>query len=289
MNRKDQGSQSLPASTRGSMTAQGRPPANGKTKLFDSSIVSTPRQAVDFITNILESSTEYSMIAKDLEGKILLWNEGARRLYGYEPDEVVGKANSSILHIPEDVRQGLPQQIMRVALEQHKWEGTLARRRKNGEQFAARVVITPRYERTTMNDYWEHTYDVENTHKLVESLLLSIGGCVLGIVLCGWSTSALLHLTPVPIARMTDAGIDARVFAFAIAASLGSTLLFGLIPALDASQVHPHQVLRQGAIRASKNSLRQGLVVAEIALSLILLGALHSGPRRATRAQLESR
>ena len=33
------------------------------------------------------------------------------------------------------------------------------------------VVITPRYERTTMNDYWEHTYDVENTHRLVEFLL----------------------------------------------------------------------------------------------------------------------
>lgn len=33
------------------------------------------------------------------------------------------------------------------------------------------VVITPRYERTTMNDYWEHTNDVENTHRLVESLL----------------------------------------------------------------------------------------------------------------------
>lgn len=33
------------------------------------------------------------------------------------------------------------------------------------------VVITPRYERTTMNDYWEHTYDVENTYKLVEKLL----------------------------------------------------------------------------------------------------------------------
>ncbi|MCY0385941.1 alpha/beta hydrolase-fold protein [Robbsia sp. Bb-Pol-6] len=33
------------------------------------------------------------------------------------------------------------------------------------------VVITPRYERTTMNDYWEHTSDVENTHRLVESLL----------------------------------------------------------------------------------------------------------------------
>jgi predicted peptidase len=33
------------------------------------------------------------------------------------------------------------------------------------------VVITPRYERTTMNDYWEHTYDVENTHRLVEFML----------------------------------------------------------------------------------------------------------------------
>jgi predicted peptidase len=33
------------------------------------------------------------------------------------------------------------------------------------------VVITPRYERTTMNDYWEHTYDLENTYQLVESML----------------------------------------------------------------------------------------------------------------------
>ena len=32
-------------------------------------------------------------------------------------------------------------------------------------------VITPRYERTTMNDYWEHTYDIENTYRLVEFML----------------------------------------------------------------------------------------------------------------------
>jgi len=117
---------------------------SGKPKLFDSSIVSTAQQAVDFITNILESSTEYSVIAKDLEGKILLWNEGARRLYGYEPGEVVGRANSSILHVPEDVAAGVPIQIMRTALEKGKWEGTLSRQRKNGERFSARLVITPR-------------------------------------------------------------------------------------------------------------------------------------------------
>ncbi len=115
-----------------------------QTKLFDRAIVSTAQDAVDFITNILESSTEYSVIGKDPDGKILLWNEGARRLYGYEPEEVVGKANSAILHVPEDVAAGKPRQLLDAALREGKWEGTIHRLRKNGERFTARVVITPR-------------------------------------------------------------------------------------------------------------------------------------------------
>ena len=129
------------------MNRKGRGEGNNvheKARLFDSSIIGTAQEAVDFITNILESSTEYSVIAKDLTGKVLLWNEGARRLYGYEPDEVIGKVNSSILHTPLDVKSGVPEQIMRAALDQGKWEGTLTRQRRNGEQFTARVVITPR-------------------------------------------------------------------------------------------------------------------------------------------------
>jgi len=63
-----------------------------KTGLFDSAIIGSTQEALDFIANILESSTEYSIIGEDLDGKILLWNEGARRLYGYEPGEV-GKSN----------------------------------------------------------------------------------------------------------------------------------------------------------------------------------------------------
>ncbi len=121
-----------------------KPHVEKKPKLFDTSIVSGPQEAVHFITNILESSTEYSIIGKDLEGTILLWNEGARRLYGYEPEEVIGRANSSMLHVPEDVKAGKPQQIMDAALRDGKWEGTINRRRKNGDQFTARVVLTPR-------------------------------------------------------------------------------------------------------------------------------------------------
>ena len=94
--------------------------------------------------NILESSTEYSIIGKDLDGKILLWNEGARRLYGYAPEEVVGKANSAILHTPEDVASGKPRQMLEPAIRQGHWEGTIARVRREGQQFMARVVVTPR-------------------------------------------------------------------------------------------------------------------------------------------------
>lgn len=114
------------------------------TQLLDPSILADSGEATDFITNILQASTEYSIIGKSLDGDILLWNEGARRLYGYEPEEVVGKANSSILHVPEDVKAGKPRQIMDAALRDGKWEGTLPRLRRNGERFMARVVITPR-------------------------------------------------------------------------------------------------------------------------------------------------
>ena len=115
-----------------------------ETKLFDRTIVRTTQEALEFIGNVLESSTEYSIIGKDLAGTIVLWNEGARRLYGYEPEEIVGKLNAAILHTPEDVRAGKPREMMASALRDGKWEGTLERQRRNGERFTARVVMTPR-------------------------------------------------------------------------------------------------------------------------------------------------
>jgi PAS domain S-box-containing protein len=115
-------------------------------KLFDTSTIRDAQEAIYFITNILESSTEYSIIAQDMTGKILLWNEGARRLYGYEPDEVIGKMDTSILHTGEDLRAGLPEKIMAEAVARGKFEGTVSRKRKNDDRFTARLVITPRYD-----------------------------------------------------------------------------------------------------------------------------------------------
>lgn len=119
-----------------------------KSRLFDKSMLSTADEAVEFISSILESSTEYSIIAKSLDGTILLWNEGARRLYGYEADEVVGIMNGASLNAPEEVQNGKPAEIFQAALKDGKWEGMLRRIRKNGEEFLAKIVVTPRMDST---------------------------------------------------------------------------------------------------------------------------------------------
>src|SRR5215470_15460511 len=119
-----------------------------KTRFFDNTIIGNDQEALDFITNLLESSTEYAIVGKDLAGNILLWNEGARRLYGYEPEEVVGTANAAILYTAEDVQAGKPQEVLESALRNGKWEGVLQRRRKSGQRFTARMVVTPRCDAT---------------------------------------------------------------------------------------------------------------------------------------------
>src|ERR1700682_336833 len=120
------------------------PAAGAMQRLIDPALFADPYAAANFIGNVLEASTETSIVGMDREGNIQLWNEGARRLYGYEPEAVIGKANSSILHTPEDVAEGLPQTMMATALETGKFEGTVVRRRKNATTFTARVVLTPR-------------------------------------------------------------------------------------------------------------------------------------------------
>src|SRR5690349_543526 len=96
-----------------------------------------------FLRSVLESSTEYSIVAKDLDGTILAWNEGARRIYGYEPEDIIGKS-AFILHHPDDVVQGKSRKILDEVRRTGKWSGELRRVRKNGSVFIALVSITLR-------------------------------------------------------------------------------------------------------------------------------------------------
>jgi PAS domain S-box-containing protein len=101
-------------------------------------------EALGFIASVLDSSTAYSLIATNTSGLILLWNEGARRLFGYDAQEVVGKLPFEILFTPEDVLAGKNSEVVHTALARGKWEGRLTRMRKDGSRFAAWDVVTPR-------------------------------------------------------------------------------------------------------------------------------------------------
>jgi PAS domain S-box-containing protein len=79
----------------------------------------------------------------DLDHRILSWNKGASRNYGYAPEEVIGK-NSSLLHTPQNVKSGVGDRLEAAAYKDGMVEGTFERVRKDGSRFTASVVLTRR-------------------------------------------------------------------------------------------------------------------------------------------------
>ncbi len=110
---------------------------------------------------------------------------------------------------------------------------------------------------------------------LAESVVLSSLAGVFGIVMTTWGLSALLALIPRSVHLPNAAGIslDGRVLAFTLGISVVTGLLFGLAPAIQASKTDVNESLKgsRGASSGAGTRLRSGLVVVEIALSLVLL------------------
>jgi putative ABC transport system permease protein len=110
---------------------------------------------------------------------------------------------------------------------------------------------------------------------LTESVLLSVGGGALGLLLAAWGVPALLALSP---RNLPDAGAvraDLAVLGFTLVVSLGAGLLFGLMPALQLGRSDVHESLKEGGRGAVGDRgslrLRRGLVVTTVALALTLL------------------
>jgi len=110
---------------------------------------------------------------------------------------------------------------------------------------------------------------------LAESLLLASAGAALGIVLAWLSRDLLLALRPFGNAPVVlDLPLDARVLGVTIATAAATALFFGLAPALRASRVDLTAEFQGGTrapVGAARSRLGQGLMVAQIALSLVLL------------------
>jgi putative ABC transport system permease protein len=116
---------------------------------------------------------------------------------------------------------------------------------------------------------------------LTESLVLGVAGGMLGLLLAFTGTKALVAMFPPTIAnlnipRMEQIPVDGRVLAFALAISLLSALIFGLIPGLHAARPGTNEALKEserGLGGGSSRRLRHTLVAAEVALSVVLLAA----------------
>ena len=110
---------------------------------------------------------------------------------------------------------------------------------------------------------------------LIESLMLSASGGVIGLVLAWWGTRALIALGPASLTSLKDVGVNLWVLLFTASVAVVTGLLFGVLPALEAIRVNLNDSLKEGG-RSTVGSLRSQrfrnvFVVTEVAFALLLL------------------
>jgi predicted permease len=111
---------------------------------------------------------------------------------------------------------------------------------------------------------------------LSENLLLSLAGWAAGLGIGYWGLNGLLLLLPnnIPLPPADSIQLDSRVFLFTLAAAVLTSLLFGLVPALQVSRLELSNSLKQGSLRTGTGGnrvFRRVFVVMEMALALLLL------------------
>ncbi|HEX7939190.1 MAG TPA: ABC transporter permease, partial [Gemmatimonadaceae bacterium] len=108
---------------------------------------------------------------------------------------------------------------------------------------------------------------------LVESLLLSAVGGIVGIAVAVFGVQALTAIAPDGLARIGAMRLDVATLAFGVGVTTVIALVFGLAPAMYAARTDPQEALQQGSRRTAggPHRLRSALVVAEVAIALVLL------------------
>jgi putative ABC transport system permease protein len=109
---------------------------------------------------------------------------------------------------------------------------------------------------------------------VAEAAIVSIAGAAAGLLLAQWCIQLMLKLEPPDIQRPELIEINLSVFAFAAAASILTTLLFGLAPAIAASRSDLNSALKAGGAwgaSAARVRSRQFLIVVEVAMALVLV------------------
>jgi predicted permease len=110
---------------------------------------------------------------------------------------------------------------------------------------------------------------------LTESVLLSVVGGSLGLIVAAFGTELVVAYFGTNLPRLGEISLDGPVLAFTFAVAVLSGALAGLVPALRISHAQPNEALKQGVGRTDTSAVglgtRRALVVVEVALSLVLV------------------
>ncbi len=100
------------------------------------------RDNTDFVLTLFESLIGYAIIAADFDGNIIAYNEGARQIYGYAPEEIIGKENIEVFFPKDFIEAGKLENIINelIVKERFSYEGEKVR--KDGSRFPAQVLLT---------------------------------------------------------------------------------------------------------------------------------------------------
>ncbi|MBZ5541062.1 MAG: sigma 54-interacting transcriptional regulator [Acidobacteriia bacterium] len=128
---------------------------------------------------LVDSARDYAIFMLDPGGFVGSWNAGAERLTGFEAPEILGK-HFSCFYIPEDVTRGKPEQTLRAAAAQGRFEDQGWRIRKDGSRFWASAITSAiRDESGQLLGFARVSRDITEHKKAEEALLLELSNALL--------------------------------------------------------------------------------------------------------------
>ena len=134
------------------------------------------------------SVQDYAIIMLDPAGRIVSWNDGAKRLKGYDEAEILGQT-AACFYTPEDIAAGKPLQLLQIAADKGRCEDENPRVRKDGSRFIADVVITAMHgEAGELVGFAKITRDIterkqaEREQRRLNRSLRLLGDCNLALV-----------------------------------------------------------------------------------------------------------
>jgi len=123
----------------------------------------TLRHSEEKYRMLVDGVRDYAIFMLDLRGQILSWNAGAEKVKGYKAEEIIGH-NFSCFFPPEEIKQGRPEELLRLTAITGRQEEQRMRIRKDGSRFLANIIFTALRDRDgNLQGFSEFSHDLSES------------------------------------------------------------------------------------------------------------------------------